>query len=289
MQNRRQFLKTAGLFTAGSLVAPQLLSSCSVGQKNIGLQLYSLRGMIHQEGIDAVLKAVADIGYTNLETANYRDGLIYGMKPSAFKSRVEALGMKCTSAHLSQGYDQEREKEIMDWWKTATDAHAEVGAKYMIMPSMPVNENSPLEDLQRYCEYFNKVGEITDKAGIRFGFHNHAGEFRKIGEQVIYDYMLAHTNQDVMGFQLDVYWCQVGGADPVEYLINYPDQMMLTHIKDEKEIGESGMMDFEAIFNQMKKNKITDWYVEVERYSNDDDLASVRESFEYLNNAAYVK
>ena len=45
--------------------------------------------------------------------------------------------------------------------------------------------------------------------------------------------------------------------------------------------------DFEAIFKQMKANKMNDWYVEVERYSVE-PAESVKQSFEYLNEATYV-
>lgn len=292
MQNRRNFLKQASLLAAGSLVAPHLFSSngiMSLGNKNIGLQLYSLRAMVNKEGIQAVLEAVAKIGYKNLETAGYNDGKIYGLAPADFKKRVTDLGMECTSAHLGQSYSKETDAKVMAWWDQATEAHHELGAKYMIQPSMPVGEKSELDKLKLYCEYFSKVGAKTKAAGIDFGFHNHAGEFKKIGDHVIYDYMLEHTDKDKVCFELDVYWCQVGGADPVEYLKKYSDQITVTHIKDEKEIGASGDIDFKAIFKQMNKNKMQDWYVEIERYTNDDPLASAAESFEYLNKAKYVK
>lgn len=159
----------------------------------------------------------------------------------------------------------------------------------MVQPSMGVNQNSPLDDLQMYCDYFSKVGSRTAKANIDFGFHNHAGEFKKIGDHVIYDYLLEHTDKAVMMFELDVYWCHVGGADPVEYLKKYPKQIKLTHIKDEKEIGASGMIDFKGIFKQMNANKMKDWYVEIEKYTNNDPLASAKESYEFLDNARYVK
>ncbi len=100
--------------------------------------------------------------------------------------------------------------------------------------------------------------------------------------------MLAHTDADNVCFELDVYWCQVGGANPAEYLKKYKDQIILTHIKDEKEIGASGDMDFAAIFKQMNKNKIQDWYVEIEQYTNNDPLASAQESFDFLKRAKYV-
>ena len=292
MQNRRNFLKQASLLAAGSLVAPQLISSNGFilpSVKNIGLQLYSLRGMVNSDGIQPTLEAVAKIGYINLETAGYADGKIYGLKPVEFKKQVDSLGMKVTSAHLGQSYTKGSEDKVMDWWKIATEAHQKAEMIYMVMPFLPVGEKNELDELKRYCEYFNKVGELTKKAGITFGFHNHAGEFKKIGDHVIYDYMLANTDKDKVCFELDVYWCQVGGANPAEYLKKYSDQIILTHIKDEKEIGASGMMDFEAIFKQMNRNKMKDWYVEIEEYTNNDPLASARQSFDYLKQARYVK
>ena len=159
----------------------------------------------------------------------------------------------------------------------------------MVQPFLPVGEKSELDDLKLYCEYFNKVGAKTKSADMLFGFHNHAGEFKKIGDHVIYDYMLANTDPDKVCYELDVYWCQVGGANPAEYLKKYPEQIILTHIKDEKEIGASGDMDFKAIFKQMNRNKMKDWYVEIEEYTNNDPLASAKQSFDYLDNARYVK
>ena len=53
MQNRRDFLKQASMLLAGGLVAPQLLSSCAE-KKHIGLQLYSLRDLVKDEGIQKV-------------------------------------------------------------------------------------------------------------------------------------------------------------------------------------------------------------------------------------------
>ena len=292
MQNRRQFLKQSSLLIAGSLVAPKLLSmgmSNYSSGKNIGLQLYSLRDMVNKEGIQAVLEAAAKIGYKNLEAAGYSNGKIYGLEPADFKKRVDDLGMKFTSAHLGQSYSKERDSEVMAWWDQAIEAHHIAGASYIVQASMPVNDKSPLDDLKLYCDYFSKVGGKTKKAGITFGYHNHSGEFKSIGDNIIYDFMLTNTDKKKVIFELDVYWCQVGGANPVEYLKKYAEQIRLTHIKDEKEIGASGMMDFEGIFKQMKANKIKDWYVEVERYSNNDPLASVKQSFEYLDKANYVK
>jgi len=178
---------------------------------------------------------------------------------------------------------------VMAWWDKAIEAHHEVGAKFMIQASMPVNDKSKLDDLKTYCDYFSMVGAKAAAAGIDFGYHNHTVEFKKIGDNVILDYMLNNVNKDHVCFELDVYWCHEGGANPAEYLKKYPHQFKLTHIKDEKEIGASGKMDFKPIFKQMNANGIKDWYVEIEEYTNHDPVQSAQQSFDYLNKAKYVK
>ncbi|MCX6225642.1 MAG: sugar phosphate isomerase/epimerase [Bacteroidia bacterium] len=291
MKNRRDFIKRASLLAGAGLIAQQMYSSFGASvtfAKNMGLQLYSLRDMVGKSGIQAVLEAVAKIGYKNLETAGYSDGQIYGLAPADFKKRVNDLGMQCTSAHLGQSYSKAKEAEVMGWWDKAIEAHLEAGAKYMVQASMPVNERSKLDELKTYCDYFSAIGKRTAAAGITFGYHNHTVEFKKIGDQVILDYMLNNVSKDQVCFELDVYWCHEGGADPAEYLKKYPGQFRLTHIKDAKEIGASGKMNFKAIFDQMNANHVKDWYVEIEEYTNNDPVASAQQSFDFLNKAGYV-
>ncbi|MDR2139538.1 MAG: sugar phosphate isomerase/epimerase [Tannerella sp.] len=305
MQNRRDFIRKASMMLTGGIVTPQLLTLTSCGggtksasgseaataatAKNIGLQLYSLRDMVKEEGIQAVLETVAKMGYKNLETASYNDGKVYGLAPEEFKKIVTDLGMKCTSAHLGQAYSKEKEAEVMSWWDQAIETHNQLGVKYIIQPWMPVNDATTLDDLKMYCDYFTTVGYKTAAASIAFGYHNHSFEFRKIGDQLIFDFLLDNVSKNHVCFELDVYWCQEGGGNPVAYLTDRPDQFKAIHIKDEKEIGTSGKMDFKPIFDRMYANNIKDWYVEVEQYTNNDPVASVQQSFDYLNKADYVK
>jgi sugar phosphate isomerase/epimerase len=292
MQNRRDFLKHSSMLVAGGLLAPQVLTSAPVAPpsgKIMGIQLYSLRDMIAGSGIQSVLEAVSKIGYKTLEAAGYDNGKIYGLAPADISKRAADLGMKFTSSHLGQAYSKTKEAEVMAWWDKAIEAHHALGVKFMVQASMPVDENSKLDDLKTYCEYFSAVGQKTAAAGMAFGYHNHTAEFKKIGDQVIIDYMLKNTNKEHLCFELDVYWCHEGGADPAEYLKKYADQIKLAHIKDAKEIGASGTMDFGAIFKQVNANKLKDWYVEIEEYTNNDPVDSARQSFEFLNKASYVK
>lgn len=288
--DRREFLgkgtSTAAGLIAGSAVFSLLFgtTSCEAAPKIIGLQLYSLREAM-EEDVSGTLQKVADMGYKRLETAGYKDGKIYGYEPSEFRKMVENLGMSVTSAHCGRSWDPEKEEEIMEWWDTALDTHKASGCRYVIQPSFPIGDE--LEDIKVYIDYFNKVADLAAKKGLKFGFHNHSREFEKRGGQVIMDYMIQNSN-DNMFFELDVYWATKGGVDPVDYINKYGKKITLFHIKDESIIGESGTIDFEPIFNAAYKNGITDYYVEVEKYTLPAENC-VEKSFDFLDVALYVK
>jgi sugar phosphate isomerase/epimerase len=292
MQNRRDFLKKASLLVAGGVVTPRLLSSCGEGSKSskyLGLQLYSFRDMVRDDGIQKTLEIAAKLGYNSLETASYNDGKLYGLKPEEFKKRVEDLGMKLTSSHLGRNLSPDRDAD-MAWWNRAVEAHNAAGMKYMVMPSSPLNgEGATADNVKRYSEYFNEIGLITAGASMRFGYHNHAFEFEnKIDGKPVYDLMLENTSPDHVMFQLDVYWIKKGGFDPVDYMKRYANRIQVLHIKDGTAIGAQNTVDYKAIFEQAYANNIKDWYVEVERYDTtpEEDL---KKSAEFLLNADYVK
>ncbi len=281
---RREFIKKASILTLSGLAAARILEAKP--NKQIGLQLYSLREDI-KDNVKGVLEDVAKIGFKTLEAANYQNGAIYGLTPMEFKNTVSGLGMETRSAHVGgPNYTKETHGEAMDWWKKASEDHAGAGATYLIKPSMPLPRT--LDDLKVWCDYYNSVGEITKSNGLMFGFHNHSREFEKIEGEIMLDFMLNHTDPALFCMELDVYWCQEGGYNPVDYLKTYKGRFPLLHIKDEKEIGQSGKMDFKSIFKAAYEQGMTDFFVEVEQY-NFTPVESVRKSFDYLAAASYVK
>ncbi|MDR0697996.1 MAG: sugar phosphate isomerase/epimerase [Tannerella sp.] len=291
MQSRRDFIKRASMLIAGGVVSPNLMSSgggIPAPSKYLGLQLYSLREMINDEGIRKVLEVVAGMGYNSLETASYGDGKFYGEDPVELKKIVGDLGMKLTSSHIGRNITKDHDED-MAWWNKAVEAHNAAGMKYMIMPSSPLNEGATLDKVKRYGDYFNEIALITAGASIQFGYHNHAFEFEtKIDDIPVYDLLLKNTSPRHVIFQLDVYWIKKGGYDPVDYMKKYPKRIKVLHIKDETAIGAQNTVNYKDIFEQAYINKIKDWYVEVEEYDTTPE-EDVRKSADYLLNADFVK
>lgn len=263
--------------------------SCKPKQKNIGLQLYSIRDSIGKD-VPGSIKKVADMGYKFVEPAGYGDGKFYGMEPADFKALCEKNGIYVLSSHTGRQLpDSTNYEETMAWWDQCIDAHVAVGAKFIVQPSMGRSAYESIEGLQQWCEYFNTIGEKCNAKGIRFGYHNHDREFTTLfGDTILYDYMLQNTDPAKVMFQLDLYWCVEGGKNPVDYFNKYPGRFELWHIKDKEEVGASGMMDFEAIWTARDVSGMKYGIVEVEKY-NFDQFTSCRKSLEFLNAADYVK
>ena len=287
------------LFIITAFAAMMAMPACAPKEaapvkKDMCVQMYSARSIITNENYAEVLKTIAAMGYTAVETANYdgENGLIYGDTPEVFKQKVEDAGMKVVSAHVSRGLSREElDKgdftEALKWWDKCIEVHKAAGMKYLVTPWIGLQAS--LKDLQVYCDYLNEVGRRVKAAGMQYGYHNHAYEFEKVEDKVMYDYMLEHTDPALVFFQMDVYWAVIGKASPVDYFERYPGRFTMLHIKDEWEVGQSGMVGFDAIFRNADKAGLKDFVVEIERYKHDDILVSFRESADYLLNADFVK
>ena len=271
------------------LVVSLMMNACAQPvKKDIGLQLWSVRDDMKKDA-EATLMQVGQMGYTFIEAAGYGNGLFYGMQPLDFKQLLNENGLRFLASHTGRPLpDSTTWDTTMAWWDVCIAAHKEAGVKYIVQPSMNKKGYGALADLKRYCDYFNAIGEKCNAQGIRFGYHNHDKEFEDVDGVVRYDYMLNNTDPDKVMFQLDLYWIMKGGKDAIAYFNAYPGRFELWHVKDEKELGESGLMNFEPIFKAASTAGMQHIIVEVERY-NFTPLESVKKSLDYLVDASYVK
>ncbi len=273
-----------------SVVVTALMTSCRVSkeEKGFGIQLWSVRDAMN-ENPATTLKALGEMGYGFIEAAGYSNGKFYGMEPLAFRNLVEEHGMVFLSSHA--GHDlpsAENLDSVMAWWDKCIEAHAAAGVKYIVQAWMGPAGFESLEKLKAFCDYFNAVGEKCNAKGIKFGFHNHAEEFNTIDGQVVFDFMLKNTDPEKVFFQIDLYWAFVGKADPVDYFERFPGRFILWHVKDETEVGASGKIDFERIYNYAHTAGLKHSIVEVENY-NFEPLESARISLDFLKNSRFAK
>ncbi|MBB1647763.1 Inosose dehydratase [compost metagenome] len=283
----------------GTLVAGCMMLAVSptfaqqkAAKKEIGLQLYSVREEIGKNpNFDQILQKISALGYTGVEAAGYKDGKLYNLSPQEFKAKVEKAGMKVISSHATKTLSEKELAsgdftESLKWWDECIATHKAAGMKYIVTPWMDVPKT--LKDLETQCRYLDAVGAKCRQQGIVYGYHNHSHEFRKVEDKVMYDYMLEHTNPENVFFEMDVYWAVMGQVSPVDYFNKYAGRFKALHIKDHREIGQSGMVGFDAIFNNSKVAGLQYIFVELEETRND-IYTGLQQSIDYLKKASFVK
>lgn len=282
---------------AGCNSAKQTDCCCCAEEKEMNIQLYSARDLIgsaedYAANHERVLKALADMGYSGVEAAHYGDGKFYGVSPEQFKADVEAAGLKVVSSHTGHGLSDEELAtgnitEALAWWDEALPAHKAAGMEYVVVPH--IGQPNTLKELQVICDYFNAVGKKCKDLGMKFGYHNHAFEMEEIEGKVQIEYMIENTDPELVFYQIDVYWAVYGHYSPADLFNKYPGRFALLHIKDKKEIGQSGMVGFDAVFGNAEVAGLEGYVVEVEGCRNEAALDGIRVSADYLRKAPFVK
>ena len=270
---------------------------CCPAEKEMAIQLYSARDLIgnaekYAANHEQVLKALAEMGYTSVEAANFADGKFYGVSPEQFKADVEAAGMKVLSSHTNYRLSKEELASgdltaALAWWDTALPAHKAAGMEYVVIPS--IGKPATLKELQVICDYFNAVGKKCNELGMKFGYHNHAYEMETVEDKIMIEYLLENTDPALVFYQIDVYWAVYGHYSPADLFNKYPGRFTLLHIKDKKEIGQSGMVGFDAVFGNAEVAGMEGYVVEVEGCRNEAALEGIRVSADYLRKAPFVK
>lgn len=291
-QSRRAFLARAAV--AGGFVASggSVFSACaSSGQAAgggalraavginhpLGVQLYTVRDQMRTD-FEGTLEKVAEIGYNEFEFAGYND-----RTPAQVRALIDRLDVTAPSSHLGVNLFRDSLE------KTIADA-GEIGHEYLVVPSA---NGRTVEGWTQLAADFNRYGEAARGAGMRFGYHNHAGEFEDLGGGVTaYDILLRETDADLVDMELDLYWAVRGGQDPVAMFGRNPGRFKLFHVKDMTDragtqamapVGE-GEIDFQTIFEHVPEAGTEHFFVEHDNAAESPggSLASIATSYRNL-------
>jgi len=284
---RREFLKWSGGLALGSAIAPLAngwlnFQKTNKKVKEFGIQLYGLRDILGKNP-KSVLDKLPSFGYKQIELFEHSKlGIFLGMSNKELKKYVTDLGMKIPSVHSNIYIDFEKKVE----------AAAAIDIKYFIY-----NWEGPgkkLDDYKKMADDFNKKAEFCKQHNIKFAFHNHDFTFKNMDGVMPQEWLLEHTDKNLVDFQVDLYWVITAGVDPVVHINKYPDRYKLCHFKDRSkgatdregtaicELG-TGTIDFPFIMKAIRKSAIKYYTVDQDTCNDrNDPLACARTDAEYM-------
>jgi len=294
-------MKQGILALAATSLASRSLFAGVAAKELVGLQLYSVRDEMKSDPL-GTLKQLSAMGYKHLEHANYVDRKFYGYGAKEFKKVLSDLGMDMPSGHTVLGgkHWDAAKKDFTDLWKYTVEDAAILGQQFVISPSLEKEHWKTADDLRRFMDVFNKSGELCNKSGMKFGYHNHAFEFsEKLDGKVVYDIMLENTDPKLVIQQLDIGNLYNGGAKAIDIVTKFPGRFQSMHVKDEitssegKEKYEStvlgkGIVSVKEVIDLGKKSGGTiHFIIEQESYQGKTPIACMKENLEVMKNWGY--
>jgi len=294
--SRRTFVKSGALAVLGAAILPKSVFAFSAQKATVGLQLYSVRDDMKSDPKGS-LKKLADMGYKVVEHAGYADGKFYGFKPSEFKKILDDLGLKMYSGHVDFGmkaWDASK-KDFTDTWKQTVEDAAFMGQKFVITPELAENAQKDYDVLLNVIDLWNKCGELCQKHGMKFGYHDDFNENAILHGKKLYDIIMEKSDPKLTLQQYDIAnLYNAAGTDPMEIIKKYPGRFDSLHVKDvlkeknkenmhDSTILGKGVLNVNEVVALAVKNGAWLLIIEQEAYQNEspmdcakDDLAAMK-------------
>ncbi len=185
--------------------------------KQISLQLYTLRFILPND-FDGLIRKVAAAGYNGVETAGFA-----GTTPEKAGKLFKELGLKVSSAHIQPPVGDAK-NEVVETMR-AIDCTTLVNTQIR-----PEDVKTP-EEIRRTVDRLNAAYQACKENGLSMGVHNHWWEYTKMDFGYPYQMMKQLLDPGIF-FELDTYWIQVGGVDPIAAVKEFGSRASYLHIKD---------------------------------------------------------
>ena len=278
--SRREFLKNAATnaAAAGFLSVSALELRADPLGMPIGCQTWPVREMIAKD-FSGTIQQLAAAGFQTVELCSpvgYADSGFAGLaKYSGAELRriLDDAGVTCVSSHFTIKELRENQESRIAWAK-------DVGLQQMIVPTLGGPPKPTLDDVKRAADEYNKMAELSAKAGIQQGLHNEEFELSMINGRRTYDVLLELLDPKLVHFQFQVSTISRGYA-AAEYFDKYPGRFFSMHVQGwsakTKKIAPVGQdsLDWKKIFTAAKIAGVKNYFVEM-------DLDMMKASVPYL-------
>jgi sugar phosphate isomerase/epimerase len=228
----------------------------------IAAQLYTVRDLLGDRSqVGRVLWRLRELGYEHVEVA--------GIHPSA--AELAAAGVGVCASHESLDSLTHQVDEVVDRCLDWT-------CRYVVVPSVPDGYRSA-DGFRRFAAEASDIAAALRPHGIRLAYHNHDFELGvwdgEIGLETIFD---SASAEDLLA-ELDTYWLQFAGANPLDWIRRFSSRLPLVHLKDmtlggrQTEVGR-GVTDWPAVLSACR-DAGTEWLIVEQDECEGDPLESL--------------
>ncbi len=296
---------------------------------SVGLQMYTVRRSSLKD-FEGTLERIAEVGYEYVEIVRHPGNPdTMEMPAKVLKKHLDDVGLKVIASHegpavyvglnvmsdaqykaycMAEGYKIPKVPTVDEM----IDYHLELGTEGGIV--MPLGIFNSEEQLKLSIDKFNELGKRCTDRGLNFYYHSHFQEFELMNGKPVLDLLLENTDPKYLKLEMDAYWAERAGQNPVELLKKYDKRCELLHVKDvsketkmvnllEKmhrpftlksvvdcsadfpqeftEVG-TGILDIRGLVEQAAKSNVRCLLVEQDEMNKLEELESIKVSYDNL-------
>lgn len=185
----------------------------------IGLQLWTIRDHTERDMLGA-LRKVARMGYRAVEFAGFGATHVADIRRA-----LDELGVEPIAAHIPLRDLVEQQGHVIDQMRA-------LGCRRVVLPWIPPEYRAPLEQVERFAEQCNTLGEAFSAAGIEFAYHNEDYDFLPLASSTLWQTLVDRTDPTLVKVQLDIFSAIVMNADWLALMRAYGARITSLHISD---------------------------------------------------------
>lgn len=239
----------------------------------LAVQLYTLRESCEKDFIKT-LEEVAKVGYEGVEFAGF-----YDVSAQELKRHLNTMGLTALSSHTAMNQLENEIEEVIKYNQI-------IGNSQIVCPYTKWGSKDEYEAI---IKILKSAALRLKEVGMSLFYHNHSHEFSKVDGAYNLDRLFSDMSDVGLLMELDTYWVEFAGLDPVQYMEENKSRCKLVHLKDmtienEKKIPcalGTGTMPIKDIMNKATEIGI-EWYIVENDFPKNSGIEDITVSMSYL-------
>jgi len=246
----------------------------------IALQLYTLRDVCRSAmELHSTLEKIRTIGYEAIEAIR-----IPGVSNDQLRRMANNHGLRICSIHESS-------EVILNQPSRIADSLKELGVDLAVYPFPKGVDLSDSKQSGNLIVQLQRSSEMIARLGGQLAYHHHGLELVRNDGKTLLDLIFADAPE--LYAELDTYWIQYGGGNPITWIEKMRGRLPAIHLKDyafnakanRPEMAELGQgnLDLSGIISSAEAAGCR-WFIVEQDFCPGDPFDSIRASLDFLQN-----
>ena len=147
------------------------------------------------------------------------------------------------------------------WWEEAVATYSQLGCKYLTLAYQPEGDSDSA--IENFVAYAKLISAIAAEQNMALCFHPRVATLTPRDGVSALDKIAAKCDAKTLLLEIDTYEAQQAGIEACELIKHFGKRVAQLHLHDNYNVGDSGLIDFDATLKEASRQGIDNIYIEV--------------------------